>query len=85
MAVFFFVVGLEIKRELVAGELRDRRAAAPAGDRGALGGMAVPALLYLASTPAATVRAAGRIPMATDIAVRGRRAAPARRRACPPA
>ena len=34
MAIFFFVVGLEIKRELVNGELRDRRAAAPARHRG---------------------------------------------------
>ena len=42
MAVFFFVVGLEIKRELVAGELRDRRAAAlPA--IAALGGVVLPA------------------------------------------
>src|SRR5680860_217224 len=47
MAVFFFFVGLEIKRELVAGELRDPRAAAlPA--IAALGGMVVPALIYLA-------------------------------------
>ncbi|HYD10674.1 MAG TPA: Na+/H+ antiporter NhaA [Acidimicrobiales bacterium] len=63
MAVFFFVVGLEIKRELVAGDLRDPRAAAlPA--LGAVGGMVVPALLYLA------VAGDGGwgIPMATDIA-----------------
>ena len=47
MAVFFFVVGMEIKRELVVGELRDRRAVAlPA--MAALGGMIVPALIYLA-------------------------------------
>ena len=46
MAVFFFVVGLEIKRELVAGELRDRRAVAlPAF--AALGGMVVPALIFV--------------------------------------
>ena len=45
MAVFFFVVGLEIKRELVEGELRDpRRAALPA--IAAVGGMVVPALIY---------------------------------------
>ena len=47
MAVFFFVVGMEIKRELVIGELRDRRAVAlPA--MAAFGGMLVPALIYLA-------------------------------------
>ena len=47
MAVFFFVVGLEIKRELVEGELRDpRRAALPA--IAAVGGMVVPALIYVA-------------------------------------
>ncbi len=47
MAVFFFVVGMEIKRELVVGELRDRRAVAlPA--MAALGGMIVPALIYFA-------------------------------------
>ena len=45
MTLFFFVVGLEIKRELVHGELRDRRTASlPA--IAALGGMVVPALLY---------------------------------------
>src|SRR3954454_1710332 len=69
MTVFFFVVGLEIKRELVRGELRDPRAAAlPVV--AALGGMAVPALLYVVVT---TVGGEGRagwgIPMATDIAV----------------
>ena len=47
MAVFFFVVGLEIKRELVEGELRDpRKAALPV--IAALGGMVVPALIYVA-------------------------------------
>jgi NhaA family Na+:H+ antiporter len=63
MAVFFFVVGLEIKRELVTGELRDRRVAAvPAV--AALGGMVVPALLYYL-----VARDQGwGIPMATDIA-----------------
>jgi NhaA family Na+:H+ antiporter len=67
MAVFFFVVALEIKRELVRGELSDRRVAAlPVF--AALGGMAVPALAYLAVT-AGTGQAHGwGIPMATDIA-----------------
>ena len=47
MAIFFFVVGLEIKRELVEGELREpRRAAMPA--IAAVGGMLVPALIYFA-------------------------------------
>ena len=67
MAVFFFVVGLEIKREWEIGELVDRRAALlPA--IGALGGMAVPALLYLAlNTSGGDVKGWG-VPMATDIA-----------------
>lgn len=66
MAVFFFVVGLEIKRELAVGDLRDRRAAAlPA--LAAVGGMVVPALLYLAFNGAETRQGWG-IPMATDIA-----------------
>jgi NhaA family Na+:H+ antiporter len=63
MALFFFVVGLEVRRELLHGELRGRRTATlPVV--AALGGMVVPALLYLAV-------AGGRgwgIPMATDIA-----------------
>jgi NhaA family Na+:H+ antiporter len=67
MAVFFYVVGLEVKRELVLGELRDvRRAALPI--LAAIGGMAVPALIYLAlETGTAAARGWG-IPMATDIA-----------------
>jgi NhaA family Na+:H+ antiporter len=68
MTIFFFVVGLEIKRELVTGELRDRqRAALPAV--AALGGMVVPALVFVAIN---LVNANGidgwAIPMATDIA-----------------
>ena len=47
MAIFFFVVGLEIKREVLVGELADRRTAAlPVA--AALGGMVVPALIYAA-------------------------------------
>jgi len=67
MAIFFFVVGLEIKRELVEGELRDPRTAAmPA--IAALGGMVVPALLF-ALVAAGTDGSRGwGIPMATDIA-----------------
>ncbi|MED6328060.1 MAG: Na+/H+ antiporter NhaA [Actinomycetota bacterium] len=67
MAVFFFVVGLEIKRELVAGHLRDRRAAMlPAA--AAMGGMVVPALLFFALNPSGDASAGWGIPMATDIA-----------------
>jgi len=67
MAVFFFLVGLEIKREMLAGELASlRRAALPLA--GALGGMMVPAALY-ASLNAGRAGAAGwGVPMATDIA-----------------
>ncbi len=67
MAVFFFVVGMEIKRELVIGELRDRRAVGlPA--MAALGGMIVPAGIYLAFNPTGVGRHGWGIPMATDIA-----------------
>jgi NhaA family Na+:H+ antiporter len=70
MTVFFFVVGLEIKRELVAGELRDaRKAALPVA--AALGGMLVPAGIYVALLAhqfgEPPFRGWG-IPMATDIA-----------------
>ena len=69
LAIFFFVVGLELKREFVAGDLRDpRRAALPVA--AALGGMLLPALIYVA-----VVLSAGgeglrgwAIPTATDIA-----------------
>jgi NhaA family Na+:H+ antiporter len=67
MAVFFFVVGMEIKRELVTGELRDRRAIAlPA--MAALGGMIVPAVIYLAFNAGGNGSSGWGIPMATDIA-----------------
>ena len=67
MTLFFFLVGLEIKRELVAGERRDRRAAAlPA--LAALGGIAVPALIFgVMSTHGADVHR-WTIPLATDVA-----------------
>ncbi|MEJ7722189.1 MAG: Na+/H+ antiporter NhaA [Ilumatobacteraceae bacterium] len=67
MAVFFFVVGMEIKRELVVGELRDRRAVVlPA--MAALGGMVVPAAIYLAINTGGDGARGWGIPMATDIA-----------------
>ena len=67
MALFFFVVGMEIKRELVTGELRDRRAVAlPA--MAALGGMIVPAVIYLAFNAGGDGVEGWGIPMATDIA-----------------
>lgn len=67
MAIFFFVVGLEIKRELVTGDLRDpRRAALPAV--AAVGGMVVPAALFLAFNVGGDGSRGWGIPMATDIA-----------------
>jgi len=67
MAVFFFVVGLEIKRELVDGQLQKMRdAALPAF--AALGGMIVPAALYLAFNAGGPGQDGWGIPMATDIA-----------------
>jgi NhaA family Na+:H+ antiporter len=67
MAIFFVVVGLEIKRELVEGELRDRRQAA-LPIVAAVGGMAVPAALYLVVNPTGPDMRGWGIPMATDIA-----------------
>jgi NhaA family Na+:H+ antiporter len=67
MTVFFFVVGLEIKREIVRGELRDPRTASlPV--IAAVGGMIVPALLYLAINAGGPGGRGWAIPMATDIA-----------------
>lgn len=67
MALFFFVVGLEIKRELVTGELREwRTAALPAV--AAAGGMVMPALIYLAVNPGGEEARGWGIPVATDIA-----------------
>ena len=67
MAIFFLVVGLEVKRELLLGELRDRRQAAlPV--IAAVGGMVVPALLFIALNPSGPESEGWGIPMATDIA-----------------
>jgi len=68
MAVFFLLIGLELKRELVEGELSDlRRMALPAF--GALGGMAVPAMIYIGVNLGDDVALQGwAIPAATDIA-----------------
>ena len=67
MAVFFFVVGLEIKREMLVGELSSpRQAGLPLA--GAVGGMLVPALIYAMLNIASPGSAGWGIPMATDIA-----------------
>ena len=67
MAVFFFVVGLEIRREMVKGELRDRRSAAlPV--LAALGGIILPAIIYLAFNAGGAGAHGWGIPIATDIA-----------------
>jgi NhaA family Na+:H+ antiporter len=67
MTIFFLVVALEIKREWVAGELRDRRAAA-LPMVAAVGGMVVPAALYLAVTAGGPESHGWGVPIATDIA-----------------
>jgi NhaA family Na+:H+ antiporter len=68
MAVFFFVVGLEIKRELVVGELRrPRRAALPV--IAAFGGMILPAAVYATFNAGGDGSRGWGIPMATDIAM----------------
>ena len=67
LAIFFFVAGLELKREFVAGELRDpRRAALPVA--AAVGGMVAPALLYVAWNAGNDTLRGWAIPTATDIA-----------------
>lgn len=67
MTIFFFVVGLEIKREMTIGELASReRAMLPVF--GALGGMVAPALVYLLLQPGGDAAVGWAIPMATDIA-----------------
>ncbi|MBK7779176.1 MAG: Na+/H+ antiporter NhaA [Ardenticatenia bacterium] len=67
MALFFFVVGLEIKRELLVGELATlRQAALPVA--AAIGGMVVPAALYMAFNAGGAGGRGWAVPMATDIA-----------------
>jgi len=67
MVIFFFVVGLEIKRELTTGELASaRKAALPVA--GAIGGMLMPAAIYLILNAGGSAQQGWGIPMATDIA-----------------
>jgi Na+:H+ antiporter, NhaA family len=67
MAIFFFVIGLEIKRELMAGELQSwKKSALPVF--AAIGGMIIPVLLFLIIHPTSEGLRGWGIPMATDIA-----------------
>lgn len=67
MALFFFLVGLELKREILVGELAvPRQAALPI--IAAIGGMVIPALVYFAFNPDGEAARGWGIPMATDIA-----------------
>ena len=67
MALFFFVVGLELKREILVGELANlRNAVLPIG--AAIGGMVVPAFIYFLINPEGDAARGWGIPMATDIA-----------------
>ena len=67
MAAFFFVVGLEIKREILVGELASRRKAAlPIA--AAIGGMVVPAAIYATLNAGGEAASGWGVPMATDIA-----------------
>ncbi len=68
MAIFFFLIGLEIKRELLAGELSSfKKGALPVV--AALGGMAVPAIIYLYLNKDIASESGWCVPMATDIAL----------------
>jgi len=67
MALFFLLVGLELKREIMVGELASlRNAALPVA--GAIGGMLAPAAVYLIFNPSAPARMGWGVPIATDIA-----------------
>jgi NhaA family Na+:H+ antiporter len=67
MALFFLLVGLELKREIMVGELASlRNAALPVA--GAIGGMLAPAFIYFLFNPSGLAKAGWGIPMATDIA-----------------
>lgn len=67
MAIFFFVVGLELKREIVGGELSNpRKALLPIA--AAIGGVLVPAIIYLVLNPSGETQSGWGIPMATDVA-----------------
>ena len=67
MAIFFFIIGLELKREILAGELSDKRSAMlPVF--AAIGGMLVPAAIYIFLNYGTVTQSGFGIPMATDIA-----------------
>lgn len=67
MAIFFFVIGMEIKKEIVVGELSSaKKAALPVA--AAIGGMILPALIYYFLNPQNPSASGWGIPMATDIA-----------------
>lgn len=67
MSIFFFVVGLELKREIIGGELSNiRKAILPIV--AAIGGMVMPAIIYLLFNPSGEPHKGWGIPMATDIA-----------------